>query len=279
MATGEQTPERHIAIGQYLSEQRLDAWAQRELLAVLEPSEVQAKAAVAGGAGWEMKARIQTADAALRLASIASDRKRHALAVQYIERAMRELPDDGQMVKTDRNGRQQYADMDQLHVDAAYQGLLAARQALDKQAEAQRLDELMLLPLTDLDTVGEVLPILREHKRDAAADDLFERLYADYKTILELDPEHPEYLNNVAWFGARSGERPAEAVKLATKAIALDKDNAAYLDTAAEAHFRNGNPAEAVRLEVRALELRPNDHFMREQLKRFQDGVAKRAVH
>jgi tetratricopeptide (TPR) repeat protein len=273
MATGDASAARRIAAGQFLSERRFDAWAQRELSAAL----VAEMPAAVDNAGPEqgIASRIQIADAALRLALIAADQKRHAVAVDYIEQAQDGLREYGHMVKTDRTGRQQYVGLEQLRVDAAYQGLLAARKAGDQQAVRQRLDDLLMLPLTDIDIVSEILPILREHKRDAAADDLFERLYAEYKTVLEQDPEHPEYLNNVAWFGARSGERPAEAVALATKAIELDRDNAAYLDTAAEAHFRNGNAAEAVRLETRALQLRPNDYFMREQLKRFRGALVE----
>jgi tetratricopeptide (TPR) repeat protein len=63
-----------------------------------------------------------------------------------------------------------------------------------------------------------------------------------------------------------------EALDLATKAITLDPENAAYLDTAAEANFRAGNVDEAIRLETKGLEFRPNDKFMREQLERFKAG-------
>jgi len=42
------------------------------------------------------------------------------------------------------------------------------------------------------------------------------------------------------------------------------------MDTAAEANFRVGNIDEAIRLETKGLEGRPNDRFMREQLERFK---------
>ena len=54
-------------------------------------------------------------------------------------------------------------------------------------------------------------------------------------------------------------------------------ENAAYLDTAAEAHFRNGDAKGAVRMETRALELRPNDAFMQEQLARFKRAAESNA--
>ena len=69
---------------------------------------------------------------------------------------------------------------------------------------------------------------------------------------------------------ARCGQKLDEAVRLADEAVAASPDNSAYLDTAAEAHFRNGDARGAVRLETRALELRPNDVFMKGQLEKFQ---------
>jgi hypothetical protein len=52
-----------------------------------------------------------------------------------------------------------------------------------------------------------------------------------------------------------------------------EPDSAAYLDTNAEAHFRAGQAAEAVRLETLALKYQPGDKFMEGQLKRFRAGV------
>ncbi|HEV7298180.1 MAG TPA: hypothetical protein VGN72_02365 [Tepidisphaeraceae bacterium] len=260
---GEQTPTRRLEVGQLLSSHRHDRWARRELTRALERSP---DADEYDG---------QSIDAAMRLALIAIDRLAYSRAAELLDQAIEELPAGSRMVRTDRTGRQQWVDVDQLRVEAAYNRLRAARLAGDAAGVKQQLDELMRLPLDDMDIVCDLLPVLRKHKRDAEAQDLFDRLYAVYKSALDLDPEHPEYLNNVAWFCARSGERPQEGVELATKAIATDKDNGAYLDTAAEAHFRVGNPAEAVRLERRALELRPNDRFMWGQLRRFERGLAQ----
>ena len=260
---GEASALRRLEVGQVLSEHRQDRWARRELEPALDrPEDAD-------------EYNVQSIDAALRLAYIAIDRHDYARAAELIDQAREQLPSGSGMVRTDRTGRQQLVTVDQLGVEATYNRLRAARQVGDQAAMKQHLDDLMRMPLEDMDIVCELLPVLRKQKRDAEAQDLFDRLYAQYKTMLDVDPEHPEYLNNLAWFCARSGERPQEGVELATKAITTDTDNGAYLDTAAEAHFRAGDAAEAAKLERRALKLRPNDRFMQAQLKRFERGIAR----
>jgi tetratricopeptide (TPR) repeat protein len=79
-------------------------------------------------------------------------------------------------------------------------------------------------------------------------------------------------VNNLAWLCARCDERLDEALELSSRAIEEMPQNFAYLDTAAEANFRKGNPAKAVELEEFALTFRPKDTFMIEQLERFRKG-------
>lgn len=44
------------------------------------------------------------------------------------------------------------------------------------------------------------------------------------------------------------------------------------LDTLAEVHFRRGEAAKAIEVETRALELSPEDAYLKEQLARFREG-------
>ena len=77
-------------------------------------------------------------------------------------------------------------------------------------------------------------------------------------------------MNDLAWFCARTGEHADEAIALADRALGLEPENYAYIDTAASAHFAAGDAAEAARLEKRALLMRPSDVFMQRQLQRFE---------
>src|SRR5207248_9971351 len=98
----------------------------------------------------------------------------------------------------------------------------------------------------------------------------FETAYRAQKAPLCLRLTAAEALNNLAWLCARCGERADEAVALAGRAMALEPENYAYIDTAASAQFAAGNAPEAARLERRALIMRPCDPFMLRQLETFE---------
>lgn len=249
-------PEARIATGQFLVEHAWDRWAKQEFLAALDI------------ATPEMEP-----DVLMRLASLAVDNNDPEAAVGYLDRVIAALPPGGQFVRVTRQGYQQIVNDMVLRNELAQQRYRAARLADDKKAMDDQLAELLQGPTIDIDLVSEMLPKLRRDGRNAEADRLFLRAYSEYKEVLDRDPDSAEFQNNLAWLCARSGERAAEAVELSTKATSIDKDNAAYLDTAAEAQFRVGNAAEAVKLEQRALALRPGDPFMRKQLARFKRGL------
>jgi len=148
--------------------------------------------------------------------------------------------------------------------------LRAARTAGDQKKLREHLDVLKDLTPANTDIVIDVVPLLKEAGQPEAARAMFEKTYKQLREVVDANPAEPEPMNNLAWLCSRSGERLPEALEMATKAITLDPDNAAYLDTAAEANFRMGNIDQAIRLETKGLEGRPNDKFMREQLERFK---------
>jgi tetratricopeptide (TPR) repeat protein len=153
--------------------------------------------------------------------------------------------------------------------------LRAARTAGDHKKLREHLDVLKDLSPANTDIVIDVVPLLKEAGQPEAARAMFDKTYKQIRDIVDANPGEPEPMNNLAWLCSRSGERLPEALEMATKAITLDPDNAAYLDTAAEANFRVGNIDEAIRLETKGLEGRPNDKFMREQLERFKAAKNK----
>jgi tetratricopeptide (TPR) repeat protein len=153
--------------------------------------------------------------------------------------------------------------------------LRAARSVGDRRKLREHLDALKDTTPANTDIVLDVVPLLKETGQPAAARAMFDKTYARLREAVDADPGEPEPMNNLAWLCARSGERLDEALQMATRAITLDPDNAAYLDTAAEANFRVGNIDEAIRLETKGLEGRPNDKFMREQLERFKAAKKK----
>ena len=98
-------------------------------------------------------------------------------------------------------------------------------------------------------------------------------LYA-YNRALELEPENPELLNNLAWLLLTSEDTalrdPVRALDLALAAAELGP-RPHVLDTLATAYWANGLVQEAVDLEREAMQGDPSQaEFYRRQLERFR---------
>ncbi len=107
----------------------------------------------------------------------------------------------------------------------------------------------------------------------------YEKAERFLKKALQLSPNLPEALNNLAWLYATSNDprffRPKDALELAKRALKL-KEAPYILDTLAEANFKNGNIKEAILLEKQAIEMKPEkkDYYER-QLQRFMNALIK----
>lgn len=129
------------------------------------------------------------------------------------------------------------------------------------------LDELAAASPSDFDVAIEVCNVLTEHKRPEAA--AVSKTIAD-RLSAEAEETTAEFSNNLAWFLARTNQRLDEALKLAERAVKLEPDMYAYLDTLAEVHFRLGNVDKAIRVQTRAAQLAPKDPHILSQLRRFK---------
>jgi Zn-dependent protease with chaperone function len=99
---------------------------------------------------------------------------------------------------------------------------------------------------------------------------------AAYEKSLSFQPANPEVLNNLAWLyltaEKKSWRDPVRALELAQKAAAINA-RSHILDTLAEAQWQNGDAAQAVLTERRALDgARENREYYRGQLGKFQAG-------
>ena len=56
------------------------------------------------------------------------------------------------------------------------------------------------------------------------------------------------------------------------KAVGLEPESAAYIDTLAEAHFAKGDQKKAIELSEKAVSLAPEDEELQGQLERFKKG-------
>jgi len=130
-----------------------------------------------------------------------------------------------------------------------------------------------------------LMPKMHDGKNDASwyrllGDLFFSRALEDkartaYSRSLQLDPDNPEALNNLAWLLLTSS---SPEIRDPQRALILARDAARIaplphvLDTLATAYWANGNIDEAVRIGTRVLRLDPGQApFYRLQLERFQN--------
>jgi tetratricopeptide (TPR) repeat protein len=106
----------------------------------------------------------------------------------------------------------------------------------------------------------------------AEADALFAESFRTLADVCARYPSSGQQHNALAWMCARCGRELDAAVEHADKAVSLQPDSAACIDTLAEAHFRRGDRARAAELMRKCLELEPDSEYFRGQLKRFESA-------
>jgi eukaryotic-like serine/threonine-protein kinase len=86
-----------------------------------------------------------------------------------------------------------------------------------------------------------------------------------YQRALDLTPENPLILNNLAWLLVSSPDSairdPKRAQELATKAIALDPNSSVFLNTLGVVQYRSGQWREAIASLQRSEEADPDRYF------------------
>jgi tetratricopeptide (TPR) repeat protein len=97
-----------------------------------------------------------------------------------------------------------------------------------------------------------------------------------YDRIIQMNPENPIALNNLAWLLVTSEDKrlrdPGRAVNLARRAVAIEPSSG-FLDTLAEAYYRNGQRDAAIATIKQAiLRADHNRAYYEGQLKKFLRG-------
>ncbi len=86
---------------------------------------------------------------------------------------------------------------------------------------------------------------------------------------LEQEIDDAGMLNSLAWFSATHDQFLPEALRAAQRAVELEPENSNILDTLAEVYYRLGQREKAIEVGRRALELAPEDTYLKEQLEKF----------
>jgi tetratricopeptide (TPR) repeat protein len=249
-------------------------------LGILAPAE-QMFEDVLASAGGDAAKTPEAINARLQLALIAAQRGQDFLAAERLRKLVEGgLPASARITWRGLSGaaaKVERGDTARLELEAQmhWRYLRAARAKKDANSIKAHLKELLRLRPASPEIAMDAVPLLLELNRPDDAARLFEAPYAAEKSALDARPDDPLRMNQLAWLCARCGQRLDEAQRLVAAALARDEDNPAFLDTAAEIQFRLGHNDEAIRLETRALELRPNDPFMTRQLDRFRNNEGR----
>ncbi|HWD99890.1 MAG TPA: tetratricopeptide repeat protein, partial [Bryobacteraceae bacterium] len=108
----------------------------------------------------------------------------------------------------------------------------------------------------------------------------FEPAEAEFRKILAADPNNPGVLNYLGYMFAERGENLDEAQQMVAKALDLDPDNGAYLDSIGWVHFRQNRLEQAAEELERALDKIGKDPTVHEHLGAvyFKQGKIREAI-
>jgi tetratricopeptide (TPR) repeat protein len=192
-------------------------------------------------------------------------------AATHEERALQAIAQAGGMLTRVRGGRTYTGKeaQDEVWTEVHWHYLRAAKAKNDRAEIDKRLNALIGLMSDDEQIALDVIPTLNELGRTEDANRFFIKPYAALRVALDENPKDTERMNALAWLCAKSGQRLEEALGIVEEALRTQPENYAYLDTAAELNFALGRAEEAVKLEKRALSIKPGDEFMEGQLRRF----------
>ena len=93
-----------------------------------------------------------------------------------------------------------------------------------------------------------------------------DKVIANMKKVIELDPNHSQGLNYLAFTWAEMNQNMDDAEKLARRAVTLDPDDGYILDTLGWILFKRGNKKEALKYLEAAVKFQPSVSIIAEHL-------------
>lgn len=217
---------------------------------------------------------VRAGEADLRLHDLYAQTERYLKAATHLELAIARLQMQFEAVRA--NGERTAIPMAELQARIHWNYFKHAEQQKDTAAMQDRAKQILATGSDSSSIFLDVLPTLEQTNTPAEVDEYFNRVYAAADAQLKAQPDDASNYNEVAWLCARAGRRLDEALKLSTEAVKRKPDEAAFLDTLAEAQFRVGKIKDAIASEEKALQSRPDDTFMQEQLARFKQAATTR---
>lgn len=141
--------------------------------------------------------------------------------------------------------------------------VLAAAQAfqrLDRYQDSIPVLEKLVARQKDSVAAGFLLGVAYERT------DQRSKAVAEFRRVLDLDPEFHAALNYLGYTYAESGENLEEALSLVNRAVALEPDNGSYVDSLGWTYYQLGRHEQARGYLERAVRLEPADATLQEHL-------------
>ena len=99
---------------------------------------------------------------------------------------------------------------------------------------------------------------------------------SEFREAIRLDSKFSDAYNYLGYMYAEEGTNLDEAAALIKKAIKLEPDNGAYIDSLGWAYFQDDKFSEALIELVKAAKLEPDDPTIKEHLKRAKEKLKKK---
>ena len=105
----------------------------------------------------------------------------------------------------------------------------------------------------------------------------FDRAVEQFETAIALYPDYADALNYLAYIFALREVRLDDALRYIQNALAVDPDNAAYLDTLGWIYYKQGRLEPALEYLRRADQLRPDDPEIKAHIQEVLDAIQNQA--
>ncbi len=144
--------------------------------------------------------------------------------------------------------------------DASALAAAQAYQRLERYQESIPILEKLAAGHPDQPVTGFLLGAAYERtgQRDKAV--------AEFRRVLQIEPDFHAALNYLGYTYAEAGVNLEEALTLVSRAVALEPDNGAYVDSLGWAYYRLGRTEQARSYLERAARLEPEDATLQEHL-------------
>lgn len=131
-----------------------------------------------------------------------------------------------------------------------------ARLIRENYAEALPIYDALIASLTDEQLAADTQPLyFRGIAREREGD--FDGAVADFKRVLSFEPDDADALNYLGYTWVDRGENLQEAFEMIERAVELEPDSGAIVDSLGWAHYRLGRYEEAKAHLEKAAELTP----------------------